>query len=72
MILRALLVATTVFAAVPATARTIPASLVRIVIASPPGGGTDIMARLLSEPLRQDVELWGRVAKAAKVTAESQ
>ncbi len=55
MILRALLLAACVFAAVPATAQTFPTRPVRIVVASPPGGGTDIMARLLSEPLRQDL-----------------
>ena len=55
MILRAFLIAATVFAALPAAAQTFPTRPVRIVVASPPGGGTDIMARMLAEPLREDL-----------------
>ncbi len=55
MILRILLVATATLVAVPAHSQNFPSRPVRIVVASPPGGGTDIMARMLAEPLREDL-----------------
>ena len=55
MLKRSLLFAAALVAALPAASQTFPTHPVRIVVASPPGGGTDIMARMLAEPLREDL-----------------
>ncbi len=38
-----------------ASAQAFPAKPLRLLVPYPPGGGTDIMARLLAEPLREDL-----------------
>jgi tripartite-type tricarboxylate transporter receptor subunit TctC len=54
---RALLSAAAVAAAAPATMRSaraaLPNGLVRVLVGFPPGGGTDVMARILVESLRR-------------------
>ena len=41
--------------AVAASAQSFPTKPVRLLVPYPPGGGTDIMARLLAEPMREDL-----------------
>jgi tripartite-type tricarboxylate transporter receptor subunit TctC len=50
------LIALVVLAAgAPALAQTFPSRPVRLIVASSPGGGGDIVARFLAEPLREDL-----------------
>ena len=44
-----------VAAAASASAQTFPSRPVRFIVAAAPGGGGDLMARLLAEPLREDL-----------------
>ena len=41
--------------AIAASAQTFPSRVVRLVVPYPPGGGTDVMARLLAQSLRDDL-----------------
>ncbi|MET0668891.1 MAG: tripartite tricarboxylate transporter substrate binding protein, partial [Xanthobacteraceae bacterium] len=44
-------------AAIPAFAQPFPGTLIRIVVPAAPGGGTDILARAMSQQL---ATLWGQ------------
>ena len=43
------------FAAAAAGAQGFPSKPIRLIVPYPPGGGTDIMARLLAEPMREEL-----------------
>ena len=53
--LKRLLLALLLTATAAAAAQTFPTRPIRLVVPYPPGGGTDIMARVLAEPLRDDL-----------------
>jgi tripartite-type tricarboxylate transporter receptor subunit TctC len=57
MLKRLLLLGACVFAAGAAFAQTYPAKPVRMIVGFPPGGGTDVVARVISQKL---TEWWGQ------------
>jgi tripartite-type tricarboxylate transporter receptor subunit TctC len=47
----------------PAFAQDLPGGIVRLLVGFPPGGGTDVMARLIAEQLRKRGNLRGIVVE---------
>ncbi len=54
-------------AAHPAAAQSYPQKPIRLVVGVPPGGTTDIVARLVGQKIDQK---WGKVIKAAGIKVE--
>ena len=55
VLLGTLIVATGLLLIGAVSAQAFPSKPLRLLVPYPPGGGTDIMARLLAEPLREDL-----------------
>ena len=53
--MRTLLALTAAFSALPAVAQNFPAKPIRFIVGLAPGGGTDIVARMVGQKLTQNV-----------------